>query len=337
MEEEITMDQEKPIVAILQPRGTNTWHVYRGLHLGKKATDPLDKSYPYCREYHTNKEVVEAVARGDARFGIVAIETLRGTVFETMDAIIDVQISSSDNQPRLSIVEELRVPISHALLAAHPYALHEIKCVRSHEQALIQCDGWLNREIPHAKRESRPSTMYAAEELKSESIPGVAAIGDKEFARQRGLSVLRERIEDNPSNMTRFLQLMHVNPDWGQIGLRTPDDGYRTAILAHLVNEPGAIYNLLEPLARRKLNVTNGVEKRPTRRHLGEYVFWVEFLGYTNEPEVAAAINEMRSRTAGLHCLGSFGITHMDPWGKILFPKGRTFYYPKEPGQEHYA
>ena len=314
------MENDERTYAVLEPAGTNTCRVAICYFEHKTASDFQAKLPPRARGYRTNRQVVEAVGKGEVNFGVVAIETLSGIERPAMDAII--------KNPSVVPVEELRVPIRHALIAVRPYELDEIVVVRSHEQALSQCEDSLATYVPHAATEARTSTTRAMEELKTERMAGIAALGDKEFARANGLYVLRENFQDSLNNATRFLVLMHYDPALGSIGLRTPDDGYRTVVLAHLENKPGALSTLLEVLNKHKRNMTR-IELRSTKRDLGEYVFWVEFEGYTREPEVMAILEEMQECTRHFRCLGSFGITHMDPWGPVLYPKGRSFYYPK--------
>src|SRR5438876_787664 len=125
----------------------------------------------------------------------------------------------------------------------------------------------------------------------------IAAIASDLAAELYGVRVLRPRIEDNPHNATRFLV----------IGRRAvgPSARDKTSILFAMRNEPGVLYRILEPFARRGINLIK-IETRPAKSRPWEFVTFLDFEGHRDTPTVAAALNEIEGRTLFLKVLGSY-------------------------------
>lgn len=131
----------------------------------------------------------------------------------------------------------------------------------------------------------------AAEDAESCAIAGEAA------AARYGLNRLAHDIEDDPNNTTRFLVVgMH---DAG------PSGRDKTSIVCASQNKAGAMYALLEPLARHGVSMSK-FESRPSRTGLWEYVFYVDVEGHQSEERVAKAFAELRERAAFVKVLGSY-------------------------------
>ena len=99
------------------------------------------------------------------------------------------------------------------------------------------------------------------------------------------LNLLAENIEDNPNNTTRFVVIGHLD---------VPASGRdKTSLVMSALNRPGAMHDLLTPLARHGVSMTR-MESRPSRTGMWEYVFFVDIEGHQHEPGVAAALRELR-------------------------------------------
>jgi chorismate mutase/prephenate dehydratase len=234
----------------------------------------------------TIAEVFDEVERGRAEFGLVPVEnSTEGPVNVTLDRLMD-----SD----LLITGEIALEISHHLLS-RAVDLGEIKLVCSHPQALAQCRQWLGAHLADVATEDMPSTAAAAERAKDD--PAVGAIASELAARMYDVPVLRRRIEDNPFNSTRFLVLGRAPiPATGRD---------KTSILFSMRNEPGVLYSILEPFARKRLNLTK-IESRPTKRRPWEYVNFVDFEGHRDNDDVRAVLAEVKERCQFLKILGSY-------------------------------
>jgi len=109
--------------------------------------------------------------------------------------------------------------------------------------------------------------------------------------------VLRERIEDNRNNQTRFL-VIGKQP--------VPATGRdKTSILFAMRNEPGMLHAILGAIAERGINLSK-IESRPARQRPWEYVIFVDFEGHRDTPAVESALAEVRARTLFLKVLGSY-------------------------------
>jgi len=231
-------------------------------------------------------EIFDDVERARAPFGVVPVEnSTEGAVNMTLD-----RLTVSD----ALICGELRLEITQHLLS-RAGELGEIKRVISHPQALAQCRGWLAEHLPDVPTEEMLSTAAAAEAAASDAT--VAAIASELAARLYGVPVLRARIEDNPHNSTRFLVV--GRPPIGPTGRD------KTSICFAMKNEPGALYRILEPLARAGINLTK-IESRPAKQGPWEYVIFVDLEGHRETPEVASVLSEIGERTLFLKILGSY-------------------------------
>ena len=231
-------------------------------------------------------EVFDDVERERIDFGVVPVEnSTEGAVNLTLDRLI---VSDA------LICGEVRLDIAQQLLA-RAADLGEIKRVVSHPQALAQCRGWLAEHLPDIATEEMLSTAAAAELAAAD--PTVAAIASELAARLYGVPVLRSRIEDNPHNSTRFLV----------VGRRPvgPTGRDKTTILFAMKNEPGALYRILEPLARSGINLTK-IESRPAKQGPWEYVIFDDLEGHRDTPGVASVLSEIGERTLVLKVLGSY-------------------------------
>jgi len=231
--------------------------------------------------------VFDEVARGLADFGVVPVEnSTEGVVNHTLDTFL---ISE------LRISAEILLAVDHCLLVRAGLELGEIERVYSHPQGLAQCRRWLSANLPRANLVEAPSTAEAAR-LARDDARG-AAVASELAGRLYDLVVARRGIADVAQNVTRFLV----------IGTRQaePTGKDRTSILLELGDQPGILYKVLEPLARRGLNLSK-IESRPSRRRPWEYVFFIDIDGHERDVEVAAAIAEVASATTSLKVLGSY-------------------------------
>jgi chorismate mutase/prephenate dehydratase len=231
-------------------------------------------------------DIFDEVEHERADYGVVPVEnSTEGTVNVTLDRLIDTDVL---------ITGEVTLDITQHLLS-RASDLAEIKTVCSHPQALAQCRQWLGAHLPDATVEDMPSTTAAAARAKDD--PAVAAIAAEMAARWYDVPILRRRIEDNPSNSTRFLV----------IGRRpAPATGRdKTSILFSMKNEPGVLVSILEPFAARRLNLTK-IESRPTKRRPWEYVNFVDFEGHRETAVVRDVLTEIKERCELLKVLGSY-------------------------------
>ena len=236
----------------------------------------------------TIDEVFRDVVSGAAHYGVVPVEnSSEGAVGRTLDLLM---------QSKLQICGEVKLPI-HQCLLGQDSELSAIKSVYSHPQSFGQCQGWLNTHLPHAARIPAASNAEAAR-LAAEN-PHSAAIAGNQAAAQFGLKVLVENIEDDASNTTRFLVLGNQQV--------APSGNDKTSLVMSAANRPGAVHDLLVPLAKHGVSMTK-FESRPARSGLWEYVFYMDIEGHQDDARVAAALEELRQVAAFVKILGSYPV-----------------------------
>ncbi len=124
-----------------------------------------------------------------------------------------------------------------------------------------------------------------------------AAVAGKKAGEVFGLTVCAENIEDDPNNTTRFLVLGAQEV--------APSGKDKTSLVMSARNRPGAIHELLAPLAQHGVSMTR-LESRPSRAGLWEYVFFVDIEGHQQDAKIAKALQEVRATAAFLKILGSY-------------------------------
>ena len=270
---------EQPLcIAYLGPEGTFT-HTAAQKQFGSTA------SYLGCRNFD---EIFDEVEAGRVTYGVVPVENaFEGAVTHTLDLFVDRNVS---------ICAEVLLGIHHHLLAR--CRTDEIKVVYTKSEVLAQCRKWLQKHLPNARLEEADSTAAAAEKIAAD--PHAAAIASKEVAERYDLPILASNIEDHHGNTTRFLVIgQHDSP---------PSGKDKTALVMSTTDRPGALHDLLEPFHRRGIGLTR-IESRPSRKHLWEYVFFIDLQGHREDAEVAAALADIRKTPDDfLKILGSFPV-----------------------------
>jgi chorismate mutase/prephenate dehydratase len=234
----------------------------------------------------TTDAIFAQVESGQAEFGVVPVENSNeGVVSHTLDLFVESP---------LTIAAEIHVPIHHNLLSVQELRANRAVC--SHPQALAQCRGWLELNLPNVPQQSTHSTAQAAEvAARSEEI---AAIASPVAAELYGLRVVSEGIEDHADNTTRFLVISKTAP--------RPSSRDITSILFSIKRDVvGALYKALEPFCQNGVNLRR-IESRPTRVRAWEYVFFCDFEGHVDDAKVSAAIAELRPRCDFVKVLGSY-------------------------------
>jgi len=226
------------------------------------------------------------VEAGSADYAVVPVEnSTEGAVNYTLDLLLKTP---------LKICGEVELRI-HDHLMTQSGELALVNKVYSHAQSLAQCREWLDAHLPAVERVAVSSNAEAARLAASEE--GAAAVAGKSAAELYDLPILAANIEDEPNNTTRFLIL-------GREAV-PPSGEDKTALLLSTRNKPGALFQLLEPLARNSISMTR-IESRPSRQGTWDYVFFIEVLGHYREPMVAEALTALEKEAALFKILGSF-------------------------------
>lgn len=231
-------------------------------------------------------EIFRAAEAGSIDFGVVPVEnTTEGAVNRSLDLLLGTP---------LQISGEVSVPVRHCLMTRSG-TLDGVRRVVAHPQALAQCIGWLDRNLPGIERSPVSSNgegaRLAGEDAQTAAIAGAPA------ARRYGLSIVADGIQDDPSNRTRFLVVgRYVCP---------PSGRDQTSLILSVPDRAGAVYALIEPLARFGVSMKR-FESRPARQGSWEYYFYIDIIGHRDDPGVAPALAELRRNAAFYKVVGSY-------------------------------
>jgi prephenate dehydratase len=247
--------------------------------------------------YPTVLDTVDAVLAGEVDVALVPIEnSLEGTVTTTVDAL------SAD--PRLAIVGEAVLAVRQCLIARGEVELAAIEAVLSHPQGHAQCARFLRANLPGARLVPVGSTAEAVRALAGEPATS-AAIASRTAAQLHNGIVLREGIEDDPGNATRFAWL--ASEGGAPFPPAAPDAAWKTSMLFSGAGDasPGWLVRCLSELAFRGVNLVK-IESRPARRRLGHYVFLADCEGRADDPAVAEALTGLAAHCDQLRVLGTY-------------------------------
>jgi len=265
--------KKQPTIAVLGPAGTFTETAARRMFRGALLAymDTVDDVFKYVDE---GRDV-----------GVIAIEnSLEGSVVKNLESLMEHDVK---------ICKEATLDINLCLMKKRGGNL--ITTILSHPHALAQCKNYLKKNYSKAKLQSADSTIAAIKQART--TKNGAAIGPKEAAKTYGLESIAENIQDDLSQ-TRFIAISRQ-----ACQAKKP---HKTSIIYAVKDEPGALYSVLRIFADNSINLTK-IESRPSRKKLGEYVFYVDFEnGGMPKEKIDVILLKIQERTTYLKNLGSY-------------------------------
>ncbi|MCC6749050.1 MAG: prephenate dehydratase, partial [Deltaproteobacteria bacterium] len=233
--------------------------------------------------------VFEAVEAGRAKRGVVPIEnSLAGTIHRNYDLLL---------RHRLHLVGEQTLRISHCLIAAPGVPLEAVRVVRSHPQALAQCEARL--AALGVATEPAYDTASAVRDLALSGRRDAAAIASRLAAEVHGMSVLKSDFEDRAGNVTRFLVLAREPLSAPGVG---PE---KTSLAFSLPNRPGGLFKALAVFALRDLDLTK-IESRPLPGEAWSYVFYLDCVHEGPRQPVERALSHLEELCTLLRVFGTY-------------------------------
>jgi prephenate dehydratase len=232
-------------------------------------------------------KLFEVIQNGTVKYAMLPVENaLAGAVHMAYELLMD-----SD----LRIQAEVILHVHHALMVPPGTAVSDLKYVRSHPQALAQCEKFIKRHgltpVPWY------DTAGSAQDLASQNEPHTAAIASELAASLYGLEIVERQIEDVAFNFTRFFVLGHEDPPRGEFN--------KTSLVFATRNRPAALYECLGEFAERGLNLTK-IESRPRRNRPWEPVFFLDFEGHWQDAPCQEALARLLQRASYVKMLGSY-------------------------------
>ncbi len=235
------------------------------------------------------RDVFDAVLAGRAQFGIVPVEnSLAGSVHENYDLLLQY--------PDIHIGGEIKIRVEHSLIGVNGSSIGEIKRVLSHPQALAQCDEYLRgfdwERVPFY------DTAGSVAHIVSGGDASVAAIANVRAADVHGATVLKEGIETNPSNYTRFVVLIPGEPSW-------QEGANLASIVFSTPDRPGALFHAMELMAKASVNLKK-LESRPIAGKPWQYMFYVDLELPTGKAEFDSLLDTLSGEVSDLRLLGVY-------------------------------
>lgn len=237
-----------------------------------------------CRDFN---HLFDELQSGAVDYSLLPVENaFSGSVSGAYELLLDHDVR---------IQAEVILHVQHALLANRGARLEDIQQVRSHPQALMQCERYLKRN--GIESVGWYDTAGAAQDLADEPECGVGVIASTLAGELYELDLLANKIEDEPFNYTRFLLMGHDDPE--------PSDYNKTSIVFATRNRPAALYHCLGEFAKRDLNLTK-LESRPRRNRPWEPLFYLDFEGHWREPRCQDLLTQLLLLTSFVKMLGSY-------------------------------
>ena len=276
--------QSAKTLAYLGPGGSYT----------ELAKDLFCKKYGFDIQFEpmsTIKSVLEYVDQNPDSIGVLPIEnSIEGAVRETIDNLIRTK------NPNIRILSEVVMPIKQCLLS-RTTEIYSITGVISHPQALAQCQEFIHNELPRNLNIIQvASTAEAARSLQEYNLT-YAAIGSEKTAEIYNLNILKENINDDPDNKTRFALIGDFET--------TKSENDNTTLAFSTENKPGALLNILQIFHDYNINLSY-IDSRPSKTAFGEYTFFVDFDGHITDEIVIQAIEKIKKHTQVYRLVGSY-------------------------------
>jgi len=232
-------------------------------------------------------EVFDSVEKGESEGGVVPVEnSLVGGVSQTLDSLIEFNVK---------VMKEYLLPIRHNLACWGE--LEDIEVLYSHNLTLSQCEKFVRFYLPKVEIHETSSNAISAIELSNKNDKIYAALVSKFAADVYNLRILKKDVQDEKLNFTRFFVVGNKDV------LPTGKD--RTSILVSpSLNKPGVLYSIVKLFYDAGIDLTK-IESRPSKKKMGEYVFFIDFKGHVKEKKVSQTLKELSSIFA-VKVLGSY-------------------------------
>lgn len=237
---------------------------------------------------NTFKAVMDAVHNKEASYGVLPIEnSSTGGIQDIYDLL-----THYDNY----IVGEHILKIEQVLVGLADSSIDCLKKVYSHPQGLLQCSSFFDNN-PNIKAIPYHSTSASAKKILEDNDCESAAIASKSAADYYGLTILKDNLNYENTNSTRFIVIAR-----DRLFLTNAN---KVSICFELRHESGTLYNMLSHFIYNNLNMTK-IESRPIKGRPWEYRFFVDFEGNLTDPGVKNAIFGIQEEAVSLKILGNF-------------------------------
>ncbi|MFP4022523.1 MAG: prephenate dehydrogenase/arogenate dehydrogenase family protein [Candidatus Paceibacterota bacterium] len=264
-------------VGFLGPRGT----------FSDEAAGKIFSSESEPVPVSTIKDVFEKVNSHEIDLGVVPIEnSSTGIVSETIHNLINYPLKVTGSF-------DLRV---HQCLLSRGKSQKEIDVIITHEQALSQCQVWLEKNLPNIKKQGASSTITPIMERGEKKVGFIAPQKASEIY---DLNILAENIEDNKDNYTKFYVISNdIHKD-----LRKKLNAEKTVMLFAVYDRVGILRDILDVFTKNKINLTS-LHSIPAQLRVWDYVFFVEVESSYFSPKTKKVIKELEEYCSVIRVIG---------------------------------
>lgn len=283
-----TLREEYEAVDSIQTKGCKV--VYQGVPgaYGHKAMCNFFGEDADNFNVPTFREAMEVLSVGKADYAVLPIEnSTAGIVSEVYDLLQEF-----NNY----IVAEEYVKIEHALLGIKGTDLEKVNAVYSHPQGLMQCQKFLEQHRDWMQYGEK-NTAICAKKIVEDGDPTHVAIASVDAARIYGLEVLKEKINTQDNNTTRFVIVSNKR--------RFKKDARKVSISFETGHTAGCLYDLLSHIIYNGLNMVK-IESRPIEGKPWQFRFFIDFLGNIDEQPVMNALRGIEEEALSIKLLGNY-------------------------------
>ncbi len=282
--------KSKEIEINTQPIKKNSKVGYPGVQ-GSFSEEALDKFFGECVQktsYEEFEDVFQALEEGKLDYGIIPIEnSSTGAISATYDLL---------RKYNFYIVGEECIKIEQNLIGLDGAILEEIDEVYSHTQGIEQSSEFLS-EYNHWKLIPFHNTAISAKLIKDLGDKSKAAIASKKAAEVYGLKIIKENINNQEDNFTRFVVISRT--------LAVVPDADKVSVVFSLENEAGTLYRLLRHFAENNINMIK-IESRPMNDNSWKYFLYVDFEGTLENDQVKKALKLIEANSEYFKLLGAY-------------------------------
>lgn len=241
--------------------------------------------------FSTITQIIDSVNSGKIKSGIVPIEnSIEGGIGEVLDRLLKTS-------QKVTINHEVIIPIEHCLIT-RTKNLQAVKKVIAHAQALSQCQTYLKRFLPEAELEPVTSNSTGVKIVSETTNGNIAAIGPAMAAEIYKVPIYEKGINDEKENFTRFVVVSTET--------KNPTGFDKTTIAFGVpYDKPGTLVGVLNSFAKEKVNLSR-IESRPSRKALGEYIFFADLEAHREDLPLKKALSEVVSQFSFYRWLGSY-------------------------------
>lgn len=236
--------------------------------------------------YEEFEDVFKAIKDGEIDYGILPVEnSSTGGISEVHDLLAEYGFH---------IAGEVSIKIEQHLMGIEGATLETIDEVYSHNQGFAQSSKFL-KEYDHLKLIAFHNTATSAKLVADLKDDRKAAIGSKRASEIYGLKILRNSINDEEDNHTRFIIISKE--------LLKEEDANKISVVFSLEDKPGTLSRLLRNFSENNLNMIR-IESRPTKNKNWKYYLYVDFEGSLENKEVVKALQLIKESSEYFNILG---------------------------------